>query len=342
MRLKQWIIPIIFVIFGGIMATSYSYWNLADPQRTCASCHEILPSVHSFATSSHRELSCTECHGTALSNGFHSLMEKGRMVVNHFREEDLENIRMSEVQLIAMMDNCQRCHASEYAKWEAGAHSMNYAEIFLSVEQNTKEQINFDCLRCHGMFFEGYLDEIVTPIDTVGPWEILDTKLAKRPAIPCMACHQIHRPGAIAAQFLQNSEETDAGMEEMLVVSLTFFDKNDQRYIPGFDLPVLRTFIDGKQINVSDDPRTRVCVQCHAPNAFHLSGSADDRTPRGVHQGLSCMSCHQPHSNNARNSCVSCHPAISNCGLDVTQMNTTFKNPDSPFDIHFVSCDDCH
>ena len=66
----------------------------------------------------------------------------------------------------------------------------------------------------------------------------------------------------------------------------------------------------------------RLCVQCHSPNALHEAGSSDDRTPTGVHEGLSCTACHDVHSNDARKSCGKCHPAISNCKLDVTMMNT--------------------
>ena len=38
-------------------------------------------------------------------------------------------------------------------------------------------------------------------------------------------------------------------------------------------------------------------------------GSGDDRTPMGVHEGLSCISCHDGHNENARASCKTCHPA---------------------------------
>jgi len=61
----------------------YGYWNSASPSKTCASCHEIESSVNLLYKSAHRELACKECHGTALSNGFHSLKEKGMMVVHH-------------------------------------------------------------------------------------------------------------------------------------------------------------------------------------------------------------------------------------------------------------------
>jgi hypothetical protein len=33
---------------------------------------------------------------------------------------------------------------------------------------------------------------------------------------------------------------------------------------------------------------------------------------------------------------------LSNCGLDVETMDTTFKSIKSPYNVHFVKCIDCH
>jgi hypothetical protein len=54
------------------------------------------------------------------------------------------------------------------------------------------------------------------------------------------------------------------------------------------------------------------------------------------------MSCHDAHSNDAKQNCINCHPAISNCRLDVKKMNTTYADRNSPHNIHFVKCLDCH
>ena len=57
-------------------------------------------------------------------------------------------------------------------------------------------------------------------------------------------------------------------------------------------------------------------------------GSGDDRTPMGVHEGLSCVSCHDGHGESARASCATCHPEMSHCGIDVEKMDTTFAKRD--------------
>ncbi len=90
-----------------------------------------------------------------------------------------------------------------------------------------------------------------------------------------------------------------------------------------------------------DEPGSRaqaICYQCHAPRipdtgtvaaAHHWGpqvGSGNDRTPMGVHEGLSCLSCHIGHDENATASCKTCHPQMSHCGIDVEKMDTTYFN----------------
>jgi len=324
--------------FGGF----YGYWNSASPAKTCSSCHEIGKSVDSQAKSSHRNTACKECHGTALSNGIHSLKEKGRMLVSHLENRDRREIRLEEKQLIEVMNNCERCHTAEFADWSSGGHSMDYQHVFLNAKHNATEQINFDCLRCHGMFFGGTVEDVVEPLNTKGPWKLKDENRGMIPAIPCMACHQIHQDGEphqrpdYAEPKSIFYQKADTGF----VVG--FYDRREKVYFPISQLPGLNLWEGGRKVKVSDDPVMRICIQCHAPNAAHQAGTSDDRTPRGVHEGLSCTACHEQHSNNARNSCRSCHPAISNCNLDVTKMNTSFADSKSKNNIHFVGCTDCH
>ena len=52
---------------------------------------------------------------------------------------------------------------------------------------------------------------------------------------------------------------------------------------------------------MSPDPRQALCYQCHAPLANTQVHSGDDRTPVGVHEGFSCLACHdQPQAVHAR------------------------------------------
>jgi hypothetical protein len=97
-----------------------------------------------------------------------------------------------------------------------------------------------------------------------------------------------------------------------------------------------------RRVRTSPDRRQALCYQCHAPLADRQVGGGDDRTPIGVHEGLSCLACHQKHGQNTRASCADCHPRLSNCGIDVEKMDTTFLSPSSKHNVHFVKCVDCH
>jgi len=240
------------------------------------------------------------------------------------------------------MNNCSRCHTSEFAKWTSGGHSIDYQHVFLNTKHNSTEQINFDCLRCHGMFFGGTTADVVEPLSVKGPWKLKDSKMATKPAIPCMACHQVHQSGSPLEKADYSDPKGIFYNKKADFSKVSFYDRHEKIYFTTSQLPAQNLREQEHSIKISDDPLMRNCVQCHASNALHQAGTADDRTPRGVHEGLSCTACHEPHSNNAKNSCKTCHPAISNCKIDVTKMNTSYADSKSPNNIHFVACTNCH
>ena len=341
-------VAITLIIVYVVVFSGYSAWNAANPEHTCAGCHEINPSFHTWRSSAHKDIQCIECHGTALSNGFHSLKEKGNMVWTHLTGNKRNaDIRLTEDQLLETMNACIQCHQTEYTQWLSGGHSATYSHIFLNEAHNTMEQPYWDCLRCHGMFYEGTIYDLMEPISTQGPWRLLDEQQAEKPVMPCFACHQIHtpNPGMFTDVTHADSPKTSADRKRWNLKrnpAAALYVRADQMYLRTDLLPMPDMYHNGRKLLVSDDPVQRLCIQCHAPNYRRFPGSEDDRTPRGVHEGLSCRSCHNVHSNDASQSCMSCHPAISNCGLDVTTMNTTFFDPLSRNNIHFVSCEDCH
>jgi hypothetical protein len=124
--------------------------------------------------------------------------------------------------------------------------------------------------------------------------------------------------------------------------STAFYDRREQLHFSAETLPLPNLFDRTRAVSIAPDARQALCYQCHAPDHTFQAGSADDRTCVGVHEGLSCLACHQGHDQNARASCVQCHPRLSNCGLEVGAMDTTFKSLASRHNIHFVRCGDCH
>src|SRR5659263_591817 len=99
-------IPVILIVCTIAFGSFYTYWNTASPEKTCSSCHEIGKSVNSQAQSSHRNFHCKECHGTALSNGRHSMKEGGMMVVNHIKDNEVKNIKLNEGELLEVLFMC--------------------------------------------------------------------------------------------------------------------------------------------------------------------------------------------------------------------------------------------
>ena len=324
------------------LLASYSQWNAASPTKTCASCHEISHSVDIWTASTHRNIACKECHGTALSEGMHSLKEKGAMLFHHNSKIKTEDVKISEVQRLKVMERCVSCHQTEYAKWNSGGHVMNYSEVFLNTAHNKAETIYEDCLRCHGMFFDkGTVHDIVEPLDTAGPWKLKNVSLIDRPAIPCFSCHQVHQAGN---PDLRQNLETPSSLHysRKKEIHTSFYYRRDSMYFQAVMLTPQEINYQSKPVKISTDPNQSLCIQCHSPNAFNMGGTGDDRTPRGVHEGISCLACHDSHSNSALASCKTCHPAISNCKLDVEKMNTTYFDRSSKNNIHFVGCIDCH
>jgi Cytochrome c554 and c-prime len=320
-------------------AASVYYESRGGPG--CARCHEIAPIYETWHASTHRKIACSACHGDAatLDAGFH--LNNLKRVVEHLRGRVPEQIKMRAVDIPAMLQRCQSCHRQEFADWETGPHGVTYSKIFLNAEQNRKKAPMDDCLRCHGAHFAGSIRDLVTQPDRQGPWKLV-AGMENQPAIPCMACHQVHRQGA-PMQRAQAGIASSPAAQEVVRPSVALFDRRSMMHVAvaRLSLPEMR---DGDRVvRMSPDPRQALCYQCHAPVAGGFqAGSGDDRTGLGVHEGLSCLACHFKHGQKTRASCVECHPRLSNCGLDVEKMDTTFFNSKSKHNIHFVKCGDCH
>jgi len=320
---------------------SWFYSSSGPAGKSCSRCHEIRPTYNLWVSSSHRGIDCEQCHGGALTldAGFH-LTNFHRLAV-HVRGDAPDQVRLRNIDVPGMVERCRSCHRQEFAQWQSGPHSATYARIFVDKAHNRKRLLTDDCLRCHGMHFEGPIAALVTPLDTAGPWQLAKPEVAGWPAIPCLACHQVHRQGSPLLKT--GAEGRVRGPEqERNRPSLALFDRRGLSHIDVSRLPLPVMLEGARVVKMSPDPRQALCYQCHAPEAGMQVGSGDDRTATGVHEGIGCLACHDRHGQKTRASCAHCHPRLSNCGLDVEKMDTTFRNPESKHNIHFVKCLDCH
>jgi hypothetical protein len=302
----------------------------------CGDCHEMGDSSTAWLGSAHRGVACSDCHGGVLQMG------NARRLDQHARGVVPEQIRVhqwSDVE--AIVGRCGNCHREEFATWRAGPHAMTYAQAFTDRDHNRKRILMEDCFRCHGMHFQGSLCDMVTPVDTNGPWRLVDARWAERAAIPCLACHQMHRLGQPEAARVRRPESAGA-LQTMAAPSLALFDRRAQGHIALAALPLPEMVEGGRHVKMSPDQRQALCYQCHAASAAMQAGDSDDRTPVGIHEGIGCLACHQGHGERTRASCANCHPKMSNCGLDVEKMDTTFRSRSSRHNIHFFRCVDCH
>ncbi len=299
------------ITIGGfiIFLSSYKVYTSLDPDLTCAQCHEINTACKLWRNSSHANINCIECHGGAFSDGLHGFTEKAEMVYSHFtKEQTFEDISLKEKQVLYITSRCATCHQAEHVAWESGAHSTTYKDIFMDKEHNKTEMPYWDCFRCHGMHYDGNIYDLMSLEGSFENWSIKDKNQAERPAITCLSCHQIHAEQVQSIPYkLKSKDERDSLMKKTKNVATALYIRSDKRHIQAIDLYQTTILDHDSLVKVSNDPNTWLCMQCHAPNNRREAGSSDDKTPIGIYEGMSCLECHNPHSNQLKQNYPNVH-----------------------------------
>lgn len=349
--MKRVLLTVLLVVAAALLAVpGGTFYFEARRGANCTSCHEMQPAYDDWRASSHRNVECGKCHGNALTPDAAFHMRNAHRAWQHVRGEAPERVSLGNEHVMAITVECRACHQQEYAKWQSGGHSAHYARIFMDRAHNARTAPMDDCLRCHGMFYEGGIRDLLQPNGRKDAWRLTDATLAERSTMPCATCHQMHRQGEPAhplekavGRSLATGEVLRANpLKQVAPPSLAFYDRRSQAYIPLADLPIPAMRDGERTLKMSPDSRQALCYQCHAPTASMQVGSGDDRTGAGVHEGISCLSCHDAHGRTTRAPCATCHPKMSNCGLDVEKMDTTFVSTGSKHNVHWVKCADCH
>lgn len=340
MKRLLWVAALILVALV-ILVPGTTLCYEAGAGKGCTTCHEMQPLYDRWHVSSHRGVACEKCHGGALTLDLSFHWNNASRLYSHLRGDLPEQIAFPNRDVQAITARCQGCHRQEYAAWQAGPHSASYARIFLDKKHNTANMLMDDCLRCHGVYFEGGVGDLVAPINRSGPWRLVPADLASVPSMPCLSCHETHREGR-PMQKIGIEGHVPGPSQEIARPSLAFYDRRAQQYVAISALPIPGMLEGDRAVKMSPDQRQALCYQCHAPTYGMQVGSGDDRTAIGVHEGISCLACHAEHGETTRASCAACHPKMSNCGLDVEKMDTSFSSNASKHNIHFVKCLDCH
>ncbi len=257
-------IAAVFCIAAGVGA--FCRFEYASPEKTCTLCHEIRGSRERWAKSPHKNVNCKECHGGTLE----ALGDNVKRCVKHFQGADFAKLEsqfcMSEKQVEEMCGRCAKCHQAEAAQWAASGHGKPASVFIQDKDHNAAWKPADVCLKCHGMFLEGDIED-----------NVVRTDLASRRAVPCLACHKMH------------AEEP-----------LQFYSRSERIGMPACSLQMQEIVTaDGKSVRRSKDAHNRLCVTCHAANAEGIAGSSDDRTPLGAQEGMSCTDCHKGHGRKA-------------------------------------------
>jgi hypothetical protein len=240
---------VVALLAAGYSGASY-YYN-SQHGAGCASCHEMAGYVGDVHDSAHRNANCLDCHETSMAT-------KLRHITVHLSHRWPETIRMRDTDVVAMTGACEKCHQQEYASWHAGPHSATYREIFTDSAQNSKQRLTEDCLRCHGMHFDGSVRDVVQPVSTTGPWRVVRAGFADQPTMPCLTCHWVHRQGSLAAKPAERISV--AGEQD----TLAFFDRRERMHFAVANLAMPQLYDGVAAVKMNPDQRQALCYQCHA------------------------------------------------------------------------------
>ena len=168
-----------------LMVPGASLYYESGAGKGCTGCHEMQPVYDQWHASSHRGVGCEKCHGGALTLDASFHWNNATRVYSHLRGDLPERIAFGNRYAQAMTAQCQECHRQEYAAWQSGPHSATYERIFLDKKYNADNMLMDDCLRCHGMHFDGGIRDLVNPVSRGGPWSLVMPELAE-PAFDAM------------------------------------------------------------------------------------------------------------------------------------------------------------
>jgi hypothetical protein len=273
---KIFIFASVFIVAA--IAAGLARFEFAPPEKTCVLCHELKGTHKRWSESAHKDVNCKSCHGRTLE----SLGDNLKRVYKHMTAKDHSRIGfqmcLSEEQVDGMTERCIVCHRAEGAQWKRSGHSSSVEKFLTNTVHNLSWKPADVCLKCHGMFLEGDIEDVIGRTGLSAEWKMKKTSQAKRASVPCLACHNIH-----------------GGK------NLSFYLQGDKNSIPAEKL-YIRDLKDenGNRILRAKDKASRLCTQYNAANAEGVAGSGDDPSLKCKPDGKGCLDCHKGHDYEVR------------------------------------------
>jgi hypothetical protein len=311
-----WIGSAIIVALA-VLVAGLAAWT-ASPS-TCASCHEIAPSVNSWKTSPHAQVGCPACHEPVRpwwrfpeSLAWRAQMYQ-RDVAAHSANPEASSLPTSAATLRPIPDeNCLRCHDLSREVTLPKGLIMDHAKHV---------ECNKSCVSCHRS--TGH-----PPADVEKQLVLMeqcftchgDAPDSKAPGT-CTLCHPVTfsaRPQSHTPQRTWLDKHGKAAKENQQPCAMCH-EKSFCDACHGLTMPHPASWAKGDPPahSVFAKKNTKVCVQCHgpAPNLCSMCHHRGDFDPakgpwvsnhaatvneRGTvfclschHDGLSCYECHR-------------------------------------------------
>ena len=170
-----------------------------------------------------------------------------------------------------MRSAARRATSRSSPQWQTGPHRVTTRRSSSTRNTTPSGILMDDCLRCHGMHFEGG----ARPGHAgghEGPVEAGAGGPAAAPAIPCLTCHAVHRAGRAAesGHVAQGGRSPQGG--DRPAVAGVLRPADDGAGAASRMLPVPRSWTGERPVRMSPDPRQALCYQCHAPLAGVAGG----------------------------------------------------------------------
>ena len=271
-------------------AGSLCFFQFAPPEQTCLSCHEIQEPYNRWAAVDPSQVSCKRCHGGTLTSGIHGLRRESQAAAcpcprhlprRHAAERGAGRGDQQPVRAVPrprVRPLAERRPRDQLLRRSSSTKSTTGPSKWPTIASAATE--------CSS---RGRWATWSSRLDIKGPWRLKDATAGRsaRDSLPGLPSGPRGGPSASpkGTVHARRDENWDSRCDRASGTRFASTRAASERTLPRPTCRCRRSTITAGRLQVSTDPRQRVCVQCHAPDAFGQAGTSDDRTPRGRPRG---------------------------------------------------------